>query len=453
MARWRRWSLAAALLIVSVSCSSGSPDLLQPLSGGEGTTEADDRNAFDNSARNLSNEQRRKFEVGDSFFTQNWVTAPASTDQRDGLGPLFNAQACSSCHLHDGRGDADGPEPGLLFRLSVPDGGSAAHEPTYGDQVQDRSILGVDPEASVRRLYVEVEGEFDDGTPYTLRNPVHELEDFSYGDISVDVMVSPRLAPPVFGVGLLEAIPEERILSLADPDDADGDGISGRPNYVVEQSTGETALGRFGWKANVSSVEEQVATAFLGDLGITSTLFPYENCEVTQIDCAASINGGSPEISDERLDDVAFYNRTLAVPARRNLDSSSVVAGARLFDTLDCGSCHTPWHETGVHEIDALVDQVIYPFTDLLIHDMGAELGDGRPDGEASGTEWRTPPLWGIGLTETVNGHVNFLHDGRARSLEEAILWHGGEAERSRKGFTGLDSEQRQQLIDFLESL
>lgn len=452
MTRWRRWSLAVALLVVSVSCSSGSPELLERLSGGEGTSDAADRNAFDNSARNLSNDQRRKFEVGDSFFTQNWVTAPASTDQRDGLGPLFNAQACSSCHLHDGRGDADGPEPGLLFRLSVPDGDGLVHDPGYGDQIQDRSILGVEPEARVRRLYVDVEGQFDDGTPYTLRRPLHEFDDLAYGAISVEVMVSPRLAPPVFGVGLLEAIPEERILAVADPDDADGDGISGRPNYVV-QSTGETVLGRFGWKANVSTVEDQVAAAFSGDLGITSSVFPDENCTAIQVECSEAINGGSPEISDERLDDVAFYNRTLAVPARRNLDSPSVVAGARLFDTLECGSCHTPRHETGTHSIDALVDQVIYPFTDLLLHDMGEELADGRPDGEASGTEWRTPPLWGIGLTETVNGHVNFLHDGRARSLEEAIIWHGGEAERSRAGFTALDSEQRQQLIDFLESL
>lgn len=453
MTRWRSPAVVLAVGLLSISCSSAPADLLESRSGGEGTSEAADRNAFDNSARNLSNEQRRRFEVGDSFFTQNWVTAPASTDQRDGLGPLFNAQACSSCHLHDGRGDADGPEPGLLFRLSVSDGDVLAHDPVYGDQIQDRSILGVDPEATVRRLYVDVEGQYDDGTPYTLRKPLHEFDDFAYGDISVDVMVSARLAPPVFGVGLLEAIPEQRILSLSDPDDVDGDGISGRPNYVIDLTDGETVLGRFGWKANVATVADQVAAAFNGDLGITSSVLPDDNCSEPQVECAAAVNGGTPEISDERLSDVAFYNRTLAVPARRNLDSPDVVAGARVFESLECGSCHTPRHETGTHEIDALVEQVIYPFTDLLLHDMGPDLGDGRPDGEASGTEWRTPPLWGIGLTETVNGHLNFLHDGRARSLEEAILWHGGEAQGARDGFTALDAAQRQQLIDFLNSL
>jgi CxxC motif-containing protein (DUF1111 family) len=437
---------------MAVACSGGS-DLLVPESGGEGTTDASNRNAFGNSARNLTDEERRAFEVGDSFFTQNWVTAPASTDARDGLGPLLNAQSCSSCHLLDGRGSADGEKPGVLFRIGTTHDGVAEPDPVYGDQIQDRAILGVAPEASVRTIYTEETASFPDGSTYGLRRPVHELADLAYGEVSVETILSPRLAPPVFGAGLLEAIPESDVLAVADPDDADGDGISGRTNQLLDVSTGETALGRFGWKANVPSVEQQVAAAFIGDIGITSPLFPEDNCTPTQVECAAAITGGSPEISQDLFDQVVFYNRTLAVPARRNLDEPGVVAGSSLFEEAGCVSCHQPRQETGDSDIEALADQVIYPFTDLLLHDMGPDLADGRPDGEATGVEWRTPPLWGIGLTETVNGNLNFLHDGRARSLEEAILWHGGEAEESKQAFVGLSQEQRSVLIEFLESL
>ncbi len=422
-------------------------------SGGEGTTDSSNRNAFGNSARNLSDEERRIFEVGDSFFTQNWVTAPASTELRDGLGPLLNAQSCSSCHLLDGRGEADGEEPGLLFRIGVIRDDVVESDPVYGDQIQDRAIIGVPPEATVRTIYTGESGAYPDGTTFELRRPVHELEDLAYGEVSVDTVLSPRLAPPVFGAGLLEAIPESALLDLADPEDSDGDGISGRTNRVLEVASGEMVLGRFGWKANVPTVEQQVAAAFIGDIGITSTLFPHDNCTSTQTECAGAINGGTPEIEDDIFDQVVFYNRTLAVPARRNLDDPAVIDGSDLFAEAGCVSCHQPRHETGPAEIDALANQVIFPFTDLLLHDMGPDLADDRPDGEATGSEWRTPPLWGIGLTETVNGHLDFLHDGRARSLEEAILWHGGEAGTAKDAFMQLSAEQRSQLIAFLESL
>jgi CxxC motif-containing protein (DUF1111 family) len=203
----------------------------------------------------------------------------------------------------------------------------------------------------------------------------------------------------------------------------------------------------------VATVEDQVASAFIGDIGITSPLFPDENCTEAQAECAHAPNGGNPEVSQEIFDQVVFYNRTLAVPARRGLDEPDVIAGAGLFEEAGCASCHHPDHVTGPSEIEALAEQEIYPFTDLLIHDMGPDLDDRRPDGEATGAEWRTPPLWGIGLTEIVNGHLNFLHDGRARSLEEAILWHGGEGEQARETFAALSEPQRAQLIAFLESL
>ncbi|HLF44292.1 MAG TPA: di-heme oxidoredictase family protein [Acidimicrobiia bacterium] len=441
------------MILAVAACVSARGDLLVEATGGEGTTTAANREAFGMSARNLTTDERRVFEVGDSFFTQNWVIAPSSTEARDGLGPLFNAQACASCHVRDGRGTPEEDQPGLLFRLGVPDGELSVPEPVYGDQLQDRSILGVPAEGRMVRLYVEEPGVFGDGEEYTLRRPMYEFEDLAHGSVSIDVQVSPRIAPPVFGVGLLEAIPEGDILAGSDPEDADGNGISGRPNWVTDPVSGEPALGRFGWKANVASVEHQVAGAFSGDIGITNPVFPDESCTDAETECSAALGGGDPEIPADRMEKVVFYSRTLAVPARRNLDSPDVVAGAGWFDDLGCSGCHQPVQQTGDDPIPALVNQTIYPFTDLLLHDMGPGLADNRPDGQASGTEWRTAPLWGIGLTETVTGHTFFLHDGRARSLEEAVLWHGGEAAAARDAFVALSSDQRSQLISFLESL
>lgn len=432
---------------------SSSDNVLVEASGGDGTTSSADMNAFGDSARNLSNDERRTFEIGDSFFTQNWVTAPSSTDIRDGLGPLLNAHSCSSCHLLDGRGSPEANEPGLLLRLSVPGDGGPEPDPVYGDQLQDEAILGVEPEGTVRVVYVEEKGTFADGTGYALRRPIHDIDDLAYGPLSVDVMISPRLAPPVFGAGLIEAIPESDIVAASDPDDADDDGISGRANYVLDIATGEMALGRFGWKANVPTVAQQVSGAFLGDIGITSDMRPDEGCTIPQTTCLEAPSGGSPEIGDELFADVVFYNKTLAVPARRNLDDPDVMAGAGFFLQLGCDHCHQPRQETGDYEIAALAQQVIYPYTDLLLHDMGPALADGRPDGLATGTEWRTPPLWGLGLNAVVNGHEFYLHDGRARSVEEAILWHDGEASSARDAFKELSVLQRQQLLDFLESL
>lgn len=453
---WIFVGLASACVLAVVAFvlwPSPNAVLLVTASGGEGSTGAADSNAFGDSARNLTNDERRVFEVGDSFFTQNWVTAPSSTEARDGLGPLLNAQSCSSCHLLDGRGTPDGNEPGLLMRLSVPGEGGDEPEPTYGGQLQDRSILGVPPEGAVRTIYTEEAGTYQDGSSYSLRRPVHEMSDLAYGPISVDVMTSPRLALPVFGAGLIEAIPEPDIVDSADPDDSDGDGISGRPNYVVDIETGATVLGRFGWKANVPTVAQQVAGAFLGDIGITSELMPVESCTATQKACLEAPNGGTPEITEDIFADVVFYSRTLAVPARRGLDDPGVVEGAGLFSQVGCASCHQPMQKTGDTDITALAGQVIYPFTDLLLHDMGPGLADGRPDGLASGSEWRTPPLWGLGLNGVVNGHEFYMHDGRARSIEEAILWHDGEAAGARDAFTRLSAEQRRKLLEFLGSL
>ena len=426
--------------------------------GGDTTAFSKGRNAFELSARNLTNEERRIFEIGDSFFTQNWVTAPASTAGRDGLGPTFNAQSCSSCHAHDGRARPpehdDDPVRGLLLRLSVhgPDG--PIDEPNYGGQLQDRAVVGVPVEGRISISYATTSGRYADGTSYSLRKPTYTILDPAFGQLEPGLMISPRIAPSTFGMGLLEAIPEERILALADPDDADGDGVSGRRNMVWDARQGKLVLGRFGWKANQPTVEQQAAAAFRGDIGITSSLFAEENCPLAQATCRESPNGGSPEIPDERLAKVTFYVQTLAVPAMRDVDDATVHQGARFFVKVGCAACHTPRHVTMEdHSIPALRNQTIYPYTDLLLHDMGEGLADNRPDGQASGREWRTAPLWGIGLVEVVNGHTRFLHDGRARSIEEAILWHGGEAEGSRDSFMQLSREDREALLQFLRSL
>ncbi len=426
--------------------------------GGETTAFSKGRNAFELSARNLTNEERRIFEVGDSFFNQNWVTAPSSTEARDGLGPTFNAQSCSSCHAHDGRArppehDED-PVRGLLLRLSVDSPDGPVDEPHYGDQLQDRAVLGTPVEGRISIRYESIPGRYPDGTLYSLRKPTYAVLDPAFGELDKTVMISPRIAPATIGMGLLEAIPQDIILALADPDDSDADGVSGRPNMVWDVRRGQYVVGRFGWKANQPSVEQQSAAAFLGDIGITSSLFAEENCPSAQAACRALPNGGSPEIPDERLAKVTLYVQTIAVPAMRNVDDADVQQGARLFVRIDCAICHTPRHVTGQdHPIPALRNQTIYPYTDLLLHDMGEGLADNRPDGQATGREWRTPPLWGIGLVETVNGHTTLLHDGRARNIEEAILWHGGEAEGSRDSFKALSREEREALLKFLRSL
>lgn len=448
--------LLVAAVIGSGYTASGDP-MLQQDSGGETTTPLRNRNAFGSAAANLTTEEHRRFEIGDSFFTEDWVTAPASTDARDGLGPLMNAVSCSSCHVLDGRAappeDNDDPERGLLLRIGVFEGDEVVVHPVYGGQLQDRAIAGVQVEGVMGITYTEMPGSYEDGTAYSLRSPQYSIEMQGYGDIAASLLISPRIAPVVSGMGLIEAIPEAAILANVDENDEDGDGISGRANFVTSVATGGTMLGRIGWKANVATIEDQVAAAFLRDIGITSSVHPDENCTATQAECLAAVSGGNPELTAKRLAEVVFYSSTLAVPARRDLDEPDVQAGARLFEQLNCSGCHTPTFTTGSHDIAAISDQTIFPFSDFLLHDMGPDLADGKPDGLASGSEWRTPPLWGIGLIETVNGHTNVLHDGRARSIYEAILWHGGEAEDGKTAFTVLDSDDRDRLIAFVESL
>ena len=443
---------------ITPSATRTPPD---PLSGGATTVHNASRNAFAIPAPNLDAERKGDFFVGNALFNRNWVTAPASTDGLDGLGPVFNARSCSSCHFRDGRGrpptDENDSDPSLLFRLSLPgvrENGGPLPDPRYGDQLGPQSILGVAAEGRVAIGHTEVPVVLADGEEIVLLRPEYTFADLAFGPLEAETMVSGRVAPFLIGLGLLEALDEETILARADENDADGDGISGRANWVWDERAEAVALGRFGWKANQPTLEQQNAGAFLGDIGITSELFPVQNCTEIQSACSAAIDGGDPELDPEKLDLVTFYTHTLAVPARRDIDDAEALAGEALFARIGCASCHLPDLTTGERPgIPEVSGQRIHPYTDLLLHDLGEELADGRPDFLASGREWRTPPLWGIGLVEVVNRHTNFLHDGRARNLTEAILWHGGEAEKTRDAFSALSGAERAAVLRFLESL
>ncbi|MEM7038206.1 MAG: di-heme oxidoredictase family protein, partial [Bacteroidota bacterium] len=293
----------------------------EELSGGQVTVFDKGPNAFGHQAPGLTGLDELEFFVGNSFFNQNWVSSPASTTARDGLGPLFNARACSGCHFKDGRGRP--PEfagelgTGLLLRLGHLDNGELVGDANYGSQLQDNALGGVPVEGGYTIAYTEVTGEYADGTPYSLRLPTYDIVQTAYGNLHPDNLVSPRVANQMIGLGLLEAIPATAILALEDEMDSDGDGISGRANWVPDVATGETVLGRFGWKANEPNLRQQSAGAFVGDMGITTSLFSDQNCTSVQLDCQNAPDGGDPEITDDDLRKVVLYVSTLAVPARR----------------------------------------------------------------------------------------------------------------------------------------
>ena len=439
------------------------------LSGGDTTVFDQSSNAFSLPAANTSITRRDNFFIGNAFFRQPWVSAPASTSSRDGLGPLFNTNSCQGCHIKDGRGHPPINDEehfiSALVRISIPASNSDEHktqlktsgvvaDPVYGGQIQPRAIMGVKAEAQPQLSYTEIKGAFPDGEQYSLIKPVLELSDPAYGTFHPQLQTSVRVAQPMIGLGLLEAINEQDLLALADPADANGDGISGRSNQVWDRARQQTVMGRFGWKASQPNVAQQSLTAFAHDVGIRSTLVNDNVCTASQSDCLQAPHGGEPEISDEIANKVIFYAKLLAVPARRDVDNPEVMLGESLFQKINCSGCHTIAFTTGsMPGFPELENQSIQPFTDLLLHDMGEGLADNRTDFLANGNEWRTPPLWGIGLTKVVNEHTRFLHDGRARNVQEAILWHGGEAQASRNAYMSLTIHERQALLTFLDSL
>ncbi|CAM8654664.1 COG3488 Predicted thiol oxidoreductase [Comamonadaceae bacterium] len=429
------------------------------------------RNAFSMPLPTLDDEERARFAVGNSFFRRNWVEAPASTTARDGLGPHFIARSCGGCHVQDGRGappefrkGLSEPPVALLIRLSIP--GTGAHggvvpDPVYGEQLNNAAIQGVQAEGQVQIRYQPVHGRFADGTPYNLRKPLYRLTQLAYGPLAPGAMISPRIAPQMAGLGLIEAIAESDILANASAQAAMAGPIKGVPNRVWDDVARAERIGRFGWKANQASLASQTAGAFLGDIGITSTTHPEEACTPTQKDCLAAPRGAqgqAPEIDDRTLGDVVFYQATLAPAARRHSNRADVVRGESLFVQAQCATCHRPSYTTGAAPFPRLsspkVEGVkIWPYTDLLLHDMGPALADGRPDYAANGRQWKTPPLWGVGLIHDVNGHRRLLHDGRANGVLEAILWHGGEAQAAKQQVLKFSARDRQALVAFVESL
>ncbi len=429
--------------------------------GGATSRAATGEDAFALPAANLPKTRQDRFFAGQRLFNLTWVKAPSAIGQLDGRGPTFNRPRCSGCHFKDGRGrppaTPDGAMNSMLVRLSITGagvhGGPRAH-PAYGLQLQQRSIPGVPPEGRALLTWRPVSGRYGDGTPYTLRRPVLRFAKLAFGPLGAQLRTSLRVAPQLVGMGLIDAIPAAAIRHRADPDDRNRDGISGRINLVWDRSAKRHRLGRYGWKAGHPSLVQQIADAYRQDMGLTNRLFPRENCPPVQTACAGAPHGGRPEVSDRILADVTFYVSTLAVPRRRNTNNPAVIEGGKLFSRLGCAACHAPTMETGKHPaISALSNQVIHPFSDFLLHDMGPGLADGRPAFRASSREWRTPPLWGIGLVPAVNRHRLYLHDGRARGLVEAILWHSGEAEGAKQRFRQLPKGARDALIAFLRSL
>ena len=435
-----------------------------------------DANAFSLPSANIGR-QELDFHVGNGLFRKLWVSAPASTRASDGLGPLFNARSCQSCHIKDGRGhppaDADDDALSLIVKISLPaeDAAAAAAaipgqfasipDPRYGSQLQDRGIQGQRPEYRLKISHEEIEVQLSEGQRVLLSRPVYEIADLGYGPLDARARFSPRVAPQMIGLGLLEAIEARDILAHADPDDDDGDGISGRANVIWSHQHGRPMLGRFGLKAAVASIREQTAAAFGNDIGIANPLLPqpWGDCTDAQPDCRSSPHGGDRqddhlEIGSTGFELVVVYSRNLGVPARVRISDPKVLQGKRVFHESGCASCHVPKFVTGRLADDVAQSfQLIWPYSDMLLHDMGEALADGSPEGRASGREWRTAPLWGIGLTRQVSGHSRFLHDGRARSLLEAILWHGGEAAAARQRVVAMPKSDRDALIEFLESL
>ncbi|MBV2089951.1 MAG: hypothetical protein KUF72_03615 [Candidatus Thiodiazotropha sp. (ex Ctena orbiculata)] len=477
---------SSMLLNVSGCSNSAAPSLSssESLPGGETSVSIQPFASFQLPAENLPQARHPDFHAGKALAHQPWVRAPTITTARDGLGPLYNARTCLFCHINGGRSQMpESPDRELIgpfVRISIPGKDKiqgVVPEPVYGDQLQTQSVAlshqlrqvsqlkkvslraeEVKPEAYIYIDWQHSTFTYPDRTQVNLRRPKPRITKLAYGELNADTMFSLRNSPPIHGTGLLELIPQTAIDKLADPQDSNGDGISGRVNQVWDFEQARTVPGRFGLKANrANNLRIVTAAAFTGDVGITNPLFPQQPCTEAQTRCLKTVNGNGEEgveIPDNLLSLVTDFLRNIGVPKRSGWNSEPVLAGRELFYQTGCQECHHPDYTTAESsQMPHLSKQKIWPYTDLLLHDMGPDLADGRPDYQASGSEWRTPPLWGVGLREAVNGSNNLLHDGRARTVEEAILWHGGEAKLVRQHFVNLKADQRQLLIEFVESL
>jgi CxxC motif-containing protein (DUF1111 family) len=452
--------IAGTAVLAAASLLAAAAELqLAALSGGSFTVQDQSEQAYSAPGPTLDADQLQQFANGRSEFQQRWVV-PLAIGGNWGRGPTSNGEVCTDCHAGNGRGrppEHEDNEPvSMLVRLSLPGedehGGPRPH-PHYGDQLQEQGVLGkVPPEGRIAVAWREHEVELADGDTMQLRFPDLRLSRLAYGPLGADILISPRVAPPVVGIGLLEAIPEQTLNEIARRQAALG--FNGRANYVWDAENRVMSLGRFGWKAGQPTIRQQTAAAFLNDMGVTTHVFNQANCPPVQKACNNSPGVGNPEQTDLPFESLNFYLRALAVPARRNADDARVARGEKLFEQAQCAVCHVPEVRTGDYPaVPQMARQVIRPYSDLLLHDMGEGLADGRPEFRAGPRDWRTPPLWGIGLSEKVNGNATLLHDGRARNFAEAILWHGGEAVAARETFRNMPKQEREALLAFLASL
>ena len=502
-------NLSISLLSICflASCGGGSNSSLTPdeetiiapaasvenehLSGGDASIKKSQSDAFSENSNNMiSAERKQSFNLGDDFFNNPWVEGSASTSSRDGLGGLFNNNACQDCHIRDGRGHAPVDEndtnfDSMLFRTATTNISFADEDQIlqslksnvpdsyFGGQLQQHGISGVSPEVNLGVSYQDKVVTFTDGSIVTLRKPIWTITSYNpEQSFEAETVFSARVAPPMIGLGLLALISEADILIKEDVNDTDSDDISGKANYVWSVDNQNVILGRFGWKAGQPSILEQSAAAFVNDMGLTNRLHQNETCTQDQSECLTAPNGNGDsvnnynfEVSDTVLDSIAFYSSHLAVPERRDAYSEQVLTGKALFLQANCHGCHTQSYTTLIDQDQPeLSEQTIFPYTDMLLHDMGEDLADFTPENEpasadmlyeflATATEWRTSPLWGLGLTKTVDPEAAFLHDGRARTIMEAILWHGGEAESAKEKVLTFNQEEREALLAFLNDL
>ena len=434
------------------------PSLSDRTYAGGGTTIFNETSfAYGFPAPGLTTEEDDMHGDGDSMFEQTFVRNPAPNF--GGLGPIFNSSSCFDCHPGDGRAAFPADDMvrarGFFMRVSLPgadEHGGPLPVPGFGTQVQNRALFGYQPEGRFGVTYQDIVETFKDGTQVVLKKPIYTLTGVT-ATVPANIQISPRISMPIYGLGLLEFIPEADLLAAEDIEDRNKDGISGKVNRVWDEANQRMGIGRFGWKANTATLLDEAAGSYLGDLGVTN---PYHGYRVELGHGQVGVDDGlndDPEMTKYQVDATEMYLRTLAVPAARNMNKASVRNGSRIFDGIGCAACHTPKQRTLQAPINALANQTFYPYTDMLLHDMGEDLADGRPDFLANGREWRTRPLWGIGLQDLVSGHTHFMHDGRAKNITEAILWHGGEALRSKEIFKKLTKKERADLLEFLNSI
>ena len=481
------------LTLFSVYClAAENIDKQQHLSAGATSIRSSYSSAFSSPSANFKSAKNiLKFNGGNKFFEEPWAQSAGSVSSQDGLGPLFNNNACQDCHIRDGRGHASQAERGeqgddfnsLLLRASksaISSEQQAAMQLSLianipdsciGGQLQHQSSFGITQEASQALSYEYSNVKFADGSTQELRQPIWHVK-ANGCEIDADTVLSARVAPAMIGLGLIALIDEQQIVAKQDIKDDNQDGVSGRANYVWSVADDKVILGRFGWKAGQPTIRQQVAAAFIGDMGLTTALFTAENCLPHQQDCQSAPNGNGDmvadydyEVSTRVLDKVTFYAGHLSVPQRRSAYAKNVLAGKQVFNEVGCNQCHSEIYTTlKSTEFPELSEQKIYPYTDLLLHDMGLALTDFDKNSEfvqgnipveflAQANEWRTPPLWGLGLAQTVDPQATFLHDGRARSILEAVLWHGGEAKKHKQAVLALSKSSRENLVSFLEDL